>query len=427
VSAVAERGDAPLRDVDPEIARLVEAERARQNATLDLVASENFAPLAVREVQGSILTNKYADGYPGDRLYDGCEFVDEIERLAIERAKSLFGAEHANVQPYSGSSANGAVLHALCAPGDPILGFDFSEGGHPSQYADETFAGRFYRGASYGVRRRDRLIDMDEVADAARRHLPKVIFAGGSCYPRHLDFPAFRAIADEVGAYFVCDMAHFSGLVVAGLHPDPVPYADVCTMTVHKTLGGARGGAILCRRALAPAIDDAVFPGEQGAPLMHIIAGKAVTFGLAATPAFADRMARTVAGARTIAGALNDAARTTGVTVVTGGTDVHLVLCDTTDAPFPAEAGLEYLHAVSINANAMRIAYDQAPSGSSSGLRLGATSLATRGFDGAAFEELGDIVTLALGPDRARRHEELRQRVDALVAQFPVSGPATAG
>ena len=408
-----------LSAVDPEVAALIEAERVRQEVTLDLVASENFAPLAVLEAQGSILQNKYADGYPGNRQYDGCEYVDEIEQLAIDRVKALFGAEHANVQAYSGSSANTAVLHALASPGDPILGFDFNQGGHPTQYASENVAGRFYRGYSYGVRRDDRLMDMDEVLDLAERHRPKVIFAGGSCYPRVIDFPAFRAIADEVGAYLVCDMAHFSGLVAGRVHPDPVPYADVCTMTVHKTLGGARGGAILCRGELADRIDDGVFPGNQGGPLMHVIAGMAVTFGLASKPAFANRMARTLAGARTIAAAFFESSRADeAISVVTGGTDVHLVLLDTS-AVVDATSALSRLHSVGINANAMRIAYDAAPDGGCSGLRLGATSSATRGFGQAEFEELGAILVAALSADWQSRLVELRERARALALGFP--------
>jgi len=418
------RGSLPLglEVLDPEVAHLVAAEAARQERTIDMVASENFAPLAVLEAQGSVLQNKYAVGYPGNRHYDGCEFVDEVENLAIERAKALFGAEHANVQSYSGSNANAAVLHALCRPGDQVLGFDFRHGGHPTHYSGETFAGRFYKGACYGVAEADRLVHLDDVAALADKLRPKVIFAGWSCYPRGLDFAGFRAIADEVGAYLVCDMAHFSGLVAAGLYPDPVPFADVCTMTVHKTLGGARGGAILCRADLAERIDDGVFPGDQGAPLMAVIAGKAVTFLLARTEEFRDRMARTLAGARTVAGAIGAAASETGVSVVTGGTDVHLLICDTSASGTPAEKMLERLHGVSVNANALRIAYDPAPEGTSSGLRLGTASLATRGFDGAAFEELGDILASVLGPDGDRRHDELARRTAALASAFPVYG-----
>jgi glycine hydroxymethyltransferase len=416
---VSDADEQHLSIVDPELFSLVTSEAARQESTLDLVASENFAPLAVLEAQGSVLQNKYADGYPGDRHYDGCEYVDAVEQLAIDRLKGLFGAEHANVQPYSGSSANQAVLHALASPGDPILGFDFNQGGHPTQYSAEHAAGRFYRGLSYGVAEHDRRIDMDEVMTLAKTHRPKVIFAGGSCYPRVIDFAAFRAVADEVGAYLVCDMAHFSGLVAGKVHPDPLPFADVCTMTVHKTLGGARGGAILSRASLAKRIDDGVFPGNQGGPLMHVIAGMAVTFLLASTPAFADRMARTIAGARAIAAAFVDADGETGIGVVTGGTDTHLALLDTSKS-FDATVGLERLHAVGVNANAMRIAYDPSPAGGRSGLRLGATSSATRGFDEAAFAELGEILVGALSNGDSPPSADLAARAKALAAAYPI-------
>jgi glycine hydroxymethyltransferase len=416
---VSDAGSERLGTVDPELFSLITSEAARQESTLDLVASENFAPIAVLEAQGSVLQNKYADGYPGDRHYDGCEYIDAVEQLAIERLKALFGAEHANVQPYSGSSANQAVLHALASPGDPILGFDFNQGGHPTQYSVENAAGRFYRGLSYGVAEHDRRIDMDEVMRIARAQRPKVIFAGGSCYPRVIDFEGFRAVADEVGAYLVCDMAHFSGLVAGKVHPDPVPFADVCTMTVHKTLGGARGGAILSRASLAERVDAGVFPGNQGGPLLHVIAGMAVTFLLAATPDFADRMARTVAGARAIAAAFVEAEGESGIRVVTGGTDVHLLLLDTSHS-FDAAVGLERLHAIGVNANAIRIAYDPAPAGGRSGLRLGATSSATRGFDQAAFAELGEILVGALSGGDRPPGADLASRAKALAAAYPI-------
>ena len=307
-----------LEDLDPEVSAAIDGELARQRSTLDLVASESVPPRAVLEAQGSILTAKYADGYPGRRDYDTCEWIDEIECLAIERAKALFGADHANVQPYSGSSANAAVLHALCEPGDVVLGFDFAHGGHPTHYAAATFAGRNYRALAYHVRRDNRLVDMDEVETLARRHRPKVLFAGWSCYSRHLEFARFREIADEVGAALVVDMAHFAGLVAAKVHPDPVPFADACTMTVHKTLGGARGGAILCRREIAERVDAAVYPGEQGCPLPNVTAAKAVTFRLAGTDAFRERMERTLQGARTMAEVLVEAEDRTKAHVVTG-------------------------------------------------------------------------------------------------------------
>ncbi len=410
-----------LADADPEVARLIAGELVRQRATLDLVASENVPPRAVLEAQGSVLTAKYADGYPGERQYDTCEWVDGIESLAIARARSLFGAEHANVQPYSGSSANQAVLRALCEPGDAVLGFDFRHGGHPSHYDPETFAGRYYDAAAYGVRRSDRLVDMDEVADLARRHRPRVVFAGWSCYTRFLDFAAFRAICDEVGAALVVDMAHFAGLVAAGVHPNPVPLADACTMTVHKTLGGARGGAILCRGDLARRIDAAVFPGEQGAPLVHVIAGKAVTFAMAATPAYRERMEATVQGARIMATALAEAAGSTGASVVTGGTDVHQLLLDLAPSGREAAAELRHLNSLGISANAIGLAYDARVEPAVSGLRLGSAALATRGLREREFDEVGAILCDALRPGpSAASDEDVAGRVAALTGAFPL-------
>jgi glycine hydroxymethyltransferase len=411
-----------LDEVDPEVAGLVEAELERQRRTLDMVASQNVVPQAVLDAQGSILTNKYADGYPGKRDYDGCEVVDEVERLAIDRARRLFGADHVNVQPYSGSSANAAVLHALCKPGDTILGFDFNHGGHPTHYAPETFAGRYYDAFAYHVRPSTGLVDMDEVASIAERHPPRVIFTGWSCYPRFLDFAAFREIADRHGSALVVDMAHFAGLVAAGVHPDPVPFADACTMTVHKTLGGARGGAILCRAELADAIDEALYPGEQGCPLMHVIAAKAVTFRLAGTPEFKERMERTVAGARTVAVAIAAAEAETGASLFTGGTDVHQVLVELAagdDLPdAPAVQGR--LNEIGITCNSIRAPYDVRPAPSCSALRLGTSALATRGFGPAQFEEVGQIVVGAIGERFVERREELAGRVGDVLAGFPI-------
>ncbi|HEV8066048.1 MAG TPA: serine hydroxymethyltransferase, partial [Acidimicrobiales bacterium] len=383
---------APLGLIDPEVAELIEAELGRQRATLDLVASENVPPRAVMEAQGSVLTAKYADGYPGARDYDTCEFVDAIEALAIERAKALFCADHANVQPYSGSNANQAVLRALCEPGEAVLGFDFNQGGHPTHYSPDTFAGRYYRALAYGVRRSDRLVDMDQVRHLARQHKPKVIFAGWSCYPRFLDFRAFREICDEAGAYLVVDMAHFAGLVAAGLHPDPVAYADACTLTVHKTLGGARGGTILSTADLAERVDAAVYPGEQGCPLPHVVAAKAVTFAIAATAGYRERVERTVAGARTIAEVLVAEAARIGAEVVTGGTDVHQLLVDL--GPSGRDAGVEMarLNTLGISANCIPLAFDQQSPPAVSGIRFGAAALASRGFGPPEFAEVGSIL-----------------------------------
>ena len=393
--------ESSLAEADPELAAAIKGELSRQRATLDLVASESLPPRSVLEAQGSVLSAKYADGYPKRRDYDTCEWIDEIESLAIERAKVLFRAEHANVQPYSGASANAAVLHALCEPGDCVLGFDFAHGGHPTQCGEGTFAGRNYKAFSYHVRETDRLVDLDEVDSLARRHHPKVIFAGWSCYSRHLDFPAFREIADAVGAALVVDMAHFAGLVAAGLHPDPVGLADACTMTTHKTLGGARGGAIVCRSGLAEQIDAAVYPGEQGCPLPHVIAAKAVTFKLAGTEAFRERVQRTLQGARTMADILVDAEDRTRAHVVTGGTDVHQFLVDLSPGGREAWATLGSLNDLGISANAIGLAFDPLVAPLCSGLRFGATALACRGFANEDFVEVGEILADALVLDGA--------------------------
>lgn len=409
-----------LERVDPVIDRLIRAELARSRSVLNMVASENIAPLAVLEAQGSMLTNKYADGYPGDRLYDGCEVIDEIELLAIERAKELFGVEHANVQSYSGANANAAVLFALAKPGDTILGFDFAHGGHPSQHDSETFAGRFYSSVTYGVRREDGLIDFEQVERLAKMHRPKVIFAGGSCYPRNIDFARFRLIADEVGAYLVADLAHLSGLVAAKIHPSPFPSAHVGTMTLHKTLGGARGGLILSSADLAERIDRAVFPGDQGGPLAHIIAAKAVTLHLASGHDYVDRMHRTVRGASLIADMLHEATEMTRMPVLTGGTDVHLFALDTSPRKVTGQQVLTWLHNLGITGNAMTIAYDPATPPECSGLRLGTALLATRGFQEEDFRELGEIIITRLSDLRGPTLLALHERVLALGARFPI-------
>ncbi|MHB8244419.1 MAG: serine hydroxymethyltransferase [Acidimicrobiales bacterium] len=412
--------DLPLEQLDPEIHGLIAGELARQRTTLDLVASESVPPRAVLEAQGSVLTAKYADGYPGARDYDTCGFVDEIEQVAIDRAKALFSADHANVQPYSGSNANMAVLHALCQPGDPILGWDFEHGGHPTQYWSGTFAGRYYDAVAYGVRRRDRLVDMDQVAELAASQRPKVIFAGWSCYPRWLDFGRFREICDDVGAYLVVDMAHFAGLVAAGVHPDPVPYADACTMTVHKTLGGARGGAILSRAGLAERIDAAVYPGEQGGPLPHVIAGKAITFAVAATEEFRERMRAVLDGAKLIAQALSQAEDRTNAPVITGGTDVHQLLVDVAPSGQEAHEVLARMNAIGISANAMRLAFDPAAPPKASGLRFGSSALASRGFGPAEFAAVGELLADVVEDRKATRSGELATRVQELLAGFPL-------
>ena len=327
----------PLGEVDPEVAEALDAELERQRGTLEMIASENFVPEAILECQGSVLTNKYAEGYPGKRYYGGCEHVDVIENLAIDRAKALFGAEHANVQPHAGAQANAAVYHALLQPGDTILGLSLAHGGHLTHGMKLNVSGRLYDIAPYEVSPEDYRIDMDEVARIARERRPKLILAGWSAYPRVLDFARFREIADEVDALLMVDMAHFAGLVAAGEHPSPVPHADVVTTTIHKTLGGARGGMILCREEYAKKINSAVFPGQQGGPLEHVVAGKAVALRIAATEAFRERQRRTVVGAQAVAGELLGTGN--GVTVLTGGTDVHLVLVDLRDSELDGVAG----------------------------------------------------------------------------------------
>src|SRR5687768_4533342 len=316
----------PVAEVDPEIAAVLDHELERQQRTLEMIASENFVPQAILDAQGSVLTNKYAEGYPGKRYYGGCEHVDVAEQLAIDRAKALFGAEHVNVQPHAGAQANAAVYHALLQPGDTIMGLALPHGGHLTHGMKINVSGRLYDIAPYHVRESDSRLDMDEVAQIARDRRPKLILAGWSAYPRFLDFEAFRAIADEVGALLMVDMAHFAGLVAAGLHPNPVEYADVVTTTVHKTLGGARGGMILCREEYAKKINSAVFPGQQGGPLMHVIAGKAIAMKIAQSEAFRERQRRTLDGARAVGEELLEAGN--GVQVLTGGTDVHLVLVE---------------------------------------------------------------------------------------------------
>ncbi len=412
--------DAPLATVDPEVAALVEAERSRQRATLEMIASENFAPRAVMEAQGSVLTNKYAEGYPGRRYYGGCEHVDGVEQLAIDRACALFGARYANVQPHSGAQANAAVLAALLEPGDTLLGLALAHGGHLSHGSKVNLSGRLYRAVPYHVREADSLVDLDEVRDLALAERPKLIIAGWSAYPRQLDFAAFRAIADEVGALLLVDMAHFAGLVAAGLHPSPVPYADVVTTTTHKTLGGPRGGAILARgEELKKAIDSAVFPGQQGGPLEHVIAAKAVSFKLAGTEAFRDRMHRTVEGARVLAArfAAPDAAAA-GLKVLTGGTDVHLVLVDLRESELDGVEAEERLRRAGVTVNRNAVPFDPRPPRVASGLRIGTAALATRGFRREEFLEVADVVVEALLP--GAQPDALAARVDRLAASHPL-------
>ncbi|WP_144719822.1 serine hydroxymethyltransferase [Agrococcus jejuensis] len=409
-----------LATVDPEIAAVLANELGRQQQYLEMIASENFVPVAVLEAQGSVLTNKYAEGYPGRRYYGGCEFVDVAESLAIERAKALFGAAFANVQPHSGASANAAVLHAIARPGDTILGLSLDHGGHLTHGMKINFSGRLYDIVAYGVDAETSRVDMDEVRRLAVEHQPKVIIAGWSAYPRQLDFAAFRAIADEVGALLWVDMAHFAGLVAAGIHPSPVPHAHVVSSTVHKTIGGPRSGFILTNDAdIAKKINSAVFPGQQGGPLMHVIAAKATAFKLAAEPEFVERQERTVRGAQILAERLTQQdVADAGITLRSGGTDVHLVLVDLRDAAIDGKQAEDLLHEIRITVNRNSVPNDPRPPMVTSGLRIGTPALATRGFGDEEFREVADVIALALLP--GADVEALRARVDALAGAFPL-------
>jgi len=414
--------DRDLRDVDPDVASAIAAELDRQQSTLEMIASENFAPVAVMQAQGSVLTNKYAEGYPGRRYYGGCEHVDVVEQLAIDRVRALFGAEAANVQPHSGAQANAAAMFALLEPGDTILGLDLAHGGHLTHGMRLNFSGRLYNVVAYRVRESDFLIDMEEVERLAREHRPKLIVAGWSAHPRHLDFAAFRRIADSVGALLMVDMAHFAGLVAAGLHPSPVPYADVVTTTTHKTLGGPRGGVILSKAELAKRINSAVFPGQQGGPLEHVVAAKAVAFKLAGTEAFRDRQRRTLQGAQLLARRLTAADVVAGgISVLTGGTDVHLVLVDLRHSELDGQQAEDRLHSVGITVNRNAVPFDPRPPMVSSGLRIGTPALATRGLDETAFEEVADIIAVALRDSLdSEQAGRLRSRVATVAAAYPL-------
>ncbi len=391
----------------------------RQQRTLEMIASENFVPVSVLEAQGSVLTNKYAEGYPGRRYYGGCEFVDMSEQLAIDRAKALFGAEHANVQPHAGAQANIAVYHALLQPGDRLMGLELAHGGHLTHGMKLNASGRLYEIVTYGVDRETSRIDMDEVARIAREHRPKMIVAGWSAYPRQLDFERFREIADEVGAYLFVDMAHFAGLVAAGLHPSPVPYADVVSTTIHKTLGGPRSGMILCREEHAKKIDSAVFPGQQGGPLEHVIAAKAVALRIAGTEAFRERQERTVAGAKQLAEVMLGAGN--GVSVLTGGTDVHLILVDLRESELDGQQAEDRLHAIGITVNRNAIPFDPRPPMVTSGLRIGTPALTTRGLQVPDFGEIGEIISATLAPgDFDARSAELSERTAAIADRYPL-------
>nr|WP_155852964.1 serine hydroxymethyltransferase [Arthrobacter sp. H14] len=414
--------DALLGDLDPEIAEQIDAELHRQRSGLEMIASENHTAVAVMQAQGSVLTNKYAEGYPGRRYYGGCEHVDVVEQLAIDRVKDLFGAGFANVQPHSGAQANASVMHALIKPGDTILGLNLAHGGHLTHGMKINFSGKLYNVVPYQVSEEDNRIDMAEVERLAVEHQPKLIVAGWSAYARQLDFAEFRRIADAVGAYLMVDMAHFAGLVAAGLHPNPVPHAHVTTSTTHKTLAGPRGGIILSNDAdIAKKVNSAVFPGQQGGPLEHVIAGKAVAFKLAATPEFKERQERVLEGARILAERLSqpDVAEA-GISVLTGGTDVHLVLVDLRNSELNGKEGEDRLAAIDITVNRNAVPFDPRPPMVTSGLRIGTPALATRGFGADAFTEVSDIIAQALiaGPDEDLA--PLAARVTALAEAHPL-------
>jgi len=410
-----------LADLDPEIAAVLNQELGRQRGTLEMIASENFAPRAVMEAQGSVLTNKYAEGYPGRRYYGGCEYVDVAEQLAIDRVKELFGAEYANVQPHSGAQANAAALSAMITPGDKILGLSLAHGGHLTHGMKLNFSGKLYNVAAYQVEEDNFRIDMDKLREQAIAEKPQGIIAGWSAYPRHLDFAAFRSIADEVGALLWTDMAHFAGLVAAGLHPSPVPHSDVVTSTVHKTLAGPRSGVILGKQEWAKKLNSSVFPGQQGGPLMHVIAAKAVAFKIAGSEEFKERQERVLEGAKIIADRLNQAdVAEAGVSVLTGGTDVHLVLVDLRNSQLDGQQAEDLLHSVGITVNRNAVPFDPRPPMVTSGLRIGTPALATRGFGATEFTEVAEIIATALKAGSATDVEALQARVDKLAADFPL-------
>ncbi|WP_416517968.1 serine hydroxymethyltransferase [Bifidobacterium asteroides] len=410
-----------ISQVDPEIAALLDGELERQRGGLEMIASENFVPKAVLQAQGSVLTNKYAEGYPGRRYYGGCEWVDQVENLARDRAKALFGAEYANVQPHSGAQANAAVYQALIKPGDTVLGLALDHGGHLTHGMKINFSGRFYHAESYGVDPDTFRIEPEIIRQRALETHPALIIGGWSAYPRIEDFAAMKEIADEVGAKFWVDMAHFAGMVAAGLHPSPVPYADVVSSTAHKTLGGPRSGFILARQEYAKKLNSSVFPGNQGGPLMHVIAAKAVAFKLAGTPEFKERMERTLEGAKILAERLmaKDVADN-GITVLTGGTDVHLVMVDLRNSEMDGRQGEDLLAKIGITVNRNTVPFDPRPASVASGLRIGTSALATRGFGPAQYEEVADVIgtALALGPQADL--DALKARVDRLVEAFPL-------
>jgi glycine hydroxymethyltransferase len=409
----------PLADVDPEVYQAIQHEVERQDSQLELIASENFTSEAVLQATASVFTNKYAEGYPGKRYYGGCEFTDIVENLARDRAKKLFGAEYANVQPHSGSQANQAAYAAVCAPGDTVMGLNLAHGGHLTHGHKLNFSGKTYHVVPYGVRREDERIDYDEVERLAREHKPKLIVAGGSAYPRTLDFARFRQAADAVGAVLLVDMAHISGLVAAGLHPNPCEYADIVTSTTHKTLRGPRAGIILAREKYAAAIDKSLFPGIQGGPLVHVIAAKAVCFQEAMEPEFTEYQKQVLANASALAGTLTAA----GFRVVSGGTDTHLLLLDVFSKGIRGKEAEQALDRARITVNKNAIPFDTNPPMNPSGIRLGSPAVTTRGFGEAEMREVGALIAEALHDiTNEDALAAVRRRVGVLTARFPLYG-----
>jgi glycine hydroxymethyltransferase len=406
-----------VADVDPEVAEIIRHETERQARNLELIASENFVSEAVLEAVGSVLTNKYAEGYPGRRYYGGCEHVDDVERLAIERARELFAAEHANVQPHSGSQANMAVYFTVLSPGDTILAPNLSHGGHLTMGSPVNFSGKLYKIVPYGVRREDERIDLDQVRDLARRERPKLIVTGGSAFPRAIDFKPFREIADEVGSLLMADIAHVAGLVAAGLHPSPVPYADFVTSTTHKTLRGPRGGMVLCRATHAAALDKVVMPGMQGGPLMHVVAGKAVAFREAQSPEWRDYQRQIVANAQALAAALLER----GYRLVTGGTETHLMLMDLTARGLTGKEAQEALDRAWITVNKNTIPFESKSPMVTSGIRVGTPAVTTRGMREPEMVQIAALIdrVLVAGGD-ARAETSVRADVVGLTNRFPL-------
>jgi glycine hydroxymethyltransferase len=406
-----------LMQADPEVAEAIRQETRRQAGKLEMIASENFVSEAVLEAQGSVMTNKYAEGYPGDRYYGGCEFVDIVERLAIDRSKQLFGAEHVNVQAHAGVQANMAVYFSVLEPGDTILGMNLSHGGHLSHGSPASFSGRFYRGVFYGVDRKTETIDFDQVETLAMQHQPKIIVVGASAYPRTIDYAKFRAIADRVGALILADIAHIGGLIAAGLHPSPVPSCEFVTMTTHKTLRGPRGGLIMCKEPFAQALDAKIFPGMQGGPLMHIIAAKAVALKEALSDDFKGYQAQIVKNARALAETLLAA----GFRLVSGGTDNHLMLVDLTDLGITGKEAQETLDRTGITINKNAIPFDTKGPHVTSGIRIGTPALTTRGMKEDQMKQIGGLIADVLKNIHAeKRLAEVREEVEKLCGRFPL-------